>query len=188
VSALDPLVVGVLCEALFGCFETQVHHVEDDCQVDHQDQDADDVRAAHDVCNFEGDIQGARGYGHPLGPGADIPQSVGLDEAKHYIDGRYQGYLPQAHVADAVDQVDEDAYEVVMRIGVDEFKEALGYSPDISVTHREYAQASEKDYDAFQEFEGGNGAHAFDVSGVTEFGVRDVGMHFGEGDFRDSRV
>jgi hypothetical protein len=26
------------------------------------------------------------------------------------------------------------------------------------------------------------------VSGITEFGVRDVGMHFGEGDFRDSRV
>jgi hypothetical protein len=66
---------------------------------------------------------------------------------------------------------------VVVRIKVKKFQEALGYSPDIFVAHGEDPEASENDDDAFGEFNGGDGAHAFDVSGIVDSGMGDSGMH-----------
>jgi hypothetical protein len=66
---------------------------------------------------------------------------------------------------------------VVVGIGVKKFEEALGDSPDIFVAHGEHAQAGEKDDDSLGKFEGGHGAHTFDVYRVANFRMRDSGMH-----------
>jgi hypothetical protein len=80
-----------------------------------------------------------------------------------------------------VHQGDKDSKEVVVvRIKVKEFQEALGHSPDIFVAHGEDTEAGEDDDDAFSKFNGGNGAHAFDVSGIADSGMRDSGMHLAD--------
>jgi hypothetical protein len=67
----------------------------------------------------------------------------------------------------------------VMRTNVKKFQEAVGHSPDIFVAHGEDAEAREHDDDPFHKLEGGDGAHAFDVSGIV-----DGGMHMVKIDFR----
>ncbi len=57
------------------------------------------------------------------------------------------------------------------------FQEALGHSPDIFVAHGEHTQARENDDDTFRKLNGGDGAHAFDVRGIVDSGMRDSGMH-----------
>jgi hypothetical protein len=162
---------------LLGCFQTQHQHVEDNPDVEYENQESQHVRPAQQIGYFEGDINGTRRDGQPLRPGANIPQSVSLDEAKDYVDGGHSGYLPQAHVADPVDEVDEDACKVVVGVGVKKFEEALGDSPNIFVAHGENAQAGEQDDDSLGKFEGGDGAHTFDVSGVADFWMWDSGVH-----------
>jgi hypothetical protein len=167
--------------ALFDRFETQHQHVENDAHVDGDYQHAKHVQArAQDVGNLEGDVNGAREDGQPFGPGADVPEAIGFDEAEHYIDGCYEGDLPKAHIAHAVDEVDEDTYVVVIRIDVEKFQEAFGDPPDIFVAHGEDAEAGEEDYDSFGKLESGYGAHAFDVRGIVDPGVREVGMDYVE--------
>jgi hypothetical protein len=167
--------------ALFGRFETQHEHIENYAYVDYYYQHAKHVRArAQDVGNLEGDVEGAREDGQPFGPGADVPEAVGFDEAENYIDGRYEGDLPKAHIAQAVDEVDEDTYVVVIRIDVEEFEEAFGDPPDILVAHGEDAETGEEDYDSFGKLESGYGAHSFDVRGIVDSGVREVRMHYVE--------
>jgi hypothetical protein len=71
---------------------------------------------------------------------------------------------------------------------VEKFEEAFGDSPDVAVAHGEGSEAGSDDYDSFGEFNGGNGAHAFDVSGVVDVGMRDYGMHLMKIDFRVQRL
>jgi hypothetical protein len=59
---------------------------------------------------------------------------------------------------------------------VKKIQEALGHSPNIFVPHGEHTQSREHDDDAFRKLNGGDGAHAFDVSGIVDSGERD-GVH-----------
>src|SRR5258708_11222609 len=167
---------------LLGCFQAQHQHVEDDPDIDCDNQRANPVWPTQQVGHLERDVDGARSNGHPLRPGADVPQAVGLHEAKDHVDRRHDSDLPQAHVADPVHQVDEDSDVVVERIDVEQFQEALSDSPDIHVPHGEHTQARE-DYDnPFCELNGGDSAHAFDVFGIVnyrmrDYRMRDFGMH-----------
>ena len=54
---------------------------------------------------------------------------------------------------------------------MEKFQEALGDSPNILVTHGEHAQTRENDDDSFREFNGGDGANTFDVSGIVDSGM-----------------
>lgn len=163
--------------ALLGCFQAEHHHVEDDRDVDGENQKANPVGLSQQISYFERDVDGARGDGQPLRPGAYVPQAVGFDEAKDYVDRRYHGYLPQADVADPVHEIDKDTNEVVVGIGVEKFEEGLGDSPDIFVAHGEYTEAGENDDYAFGKFPDGDGAHAFDVLGIVDSRMRDYGVH-----------
>lgn len=169
---------------LLGCFQPQHHHVKYDRHVDNDNQKANPVGTAQQILYLERDVNGARGDGQPLRPGAGVPQSVGLDEAKDRIHRRHYGYLPQADVADAVHEIDKDADVVVQRVNVEKFQEALGYSPDIFVAHAKDAETGENDDDPFRKFEGGDGAHAFEVRGIVDSGMWDSGMHLAKIDFR----
>ncbi len=60
---------------------------------------------------------------------------------------------------------------------MEEFQEAFGDSPDILVAHGEDAEAGQDDYNSLSKFQGGDGAHAFDMGGVFYFGMRDVRLH-----------
>jgi hypothetical protein len=51
------------------------------------------------------------------------------------------------------------------------------------VPHGEQTQTGEDDDDAFGKLHGGDGAHAFDVSGIVDSGMRDFGMHLAKIDF-----
>jgi hypothetical protein len=83
-----------------------------------------------------------------------------------------------------VHQVDKDPKQVVVvRINVKKLQEALGHSPDIFVPHGKQAQTGEDDDDPFRKLNGGDGAHAFDVSGIVDSGMRDSGMHLAKIDF-----
>jgi hypothetical protein len=64
-----------------------------------------------------------------------------------------------------------------MWVHVKKFQKAFRQSPDIFVAHAEDAEAGQHDHDSFCEFKGGDGAHAFDVSGIADWRMRDAGMH-----------
>src|SRR5258708_7739050 len=167
---------------LLGCFQAQHQHVEDDPDIDCDNQRANPVWPAQQVGHLERDVDGARSNGHPLRPGADVPQAVGLHEAKDHVDRRHDRDLPQAHVAAPVHQVDEDSDVVVERIDVEQFQETLRDSPDIHVPHGEHTKAREDYDDPFCELNGGDSAHAFDVFGIVnyrmrDYRMRDYGMH-----------
>jgi hypothetical protein len=174
-TTLDPssLRMRVFWVALLGCFQAQHQDVEDDADVDGDDQKANPVGVAQQIGHLERNVDGARGNRHPLRPGAEVPEPVGLDEAKGGVDRCCQGELPQANVADPVDQVDKDSNEVVMGVGVNKLQEALGHSPDVLVAHGEDTETGENYDEPLQELNGGDGAHAFDVSGILDFELRD---------------
>jgi hypothetical protein len=60
---------------------------------------------------------------------------------------------------------------------MEELQQTLSDSPDISVAHREHAQSGEDDNHSLAEFKGCNRAHALDVSGIVNLGMRKFGMH-----------
>ena len=122
------------------------------------------------IDRLEGDVDGARGNRHPLCPGTDIPQAVGLHESQGHVDNRHYGDFSQANVADPVHQGDEDPKEMVVVMGtnVKKFQEALGQSPDIFVPHGKHTQARKNDQYPFRKLNGSDGAHAFDVSGIMD--------------------
>src|SRR5208337_1111507 len=119
VTVAPPVSLVPFCAALLGCFQAQHQHVEDDPEVDGENQKANPVGLSQQISYFERDVDGARGDGQPLRPGAYVPQAVGFDEAKDYVDRRYHGYLPQADVADPVHEIDKDTNEVVVGIGME---------------------------------------------------------------------
>jgi hypothetical protein len=168
-----------LCVVLLCCFEPQSKHVENDPDIYDHDQQAKPIWLSNQVRDFERNIHCSRCNRQPLRPGPDVPQPVGLDEAKNHVDRRHHRDLPQAHIAYAIDQIDEDSYIVVKRVDVEKFQEAFRDSPDILVPHRKYAEAGEDDDDAFCKLPGGDRTHAFDVRGVTKFRMREFRMHLG---------
>jgi hypothetical protein len=87
-----------------------------------------------------------------------------------------------------VHRVEKDSDEVVMGIYVQKFEEAFRQSPDIFVAHAEDAEAGENDYDSLRKLPRGDGAHAFDVPGVADSGMRDSGMHLVKLVFRFQRL
>jgi hypothetical protein len=46
------------------------------------------------------------------------------------------------------------------------------------MAHGKHTQAGEDDDDSLGELNGGDSAHAFDVCGIVDSGMRDYGMHF----------
>src|SRR5712692_2404467 len=58
---------------LLGCFQTQHQHVEHDPDVDGDDQQANPIWPPQQIGYLERDVDGARGNGHPLRPGAYVP-------------------------------------------------------------------------------------------------------------------
>jgi hypothetical protein len=79
-----------------------------------------------------------------------------------------------------VDEGDKDPDEVVvvMRINVKKFQEALRHSPNVFVAHGEHTQAGENDDDPFRKLNGGDSAHAFDVSGIVDYRMHLVKIAF----------
>jgi hypothetical protein len=75
---------------------------------------------------------------------------------------------------------DKDAKNavVVVRSDVKKIEEALGQSPDIFVAHGKDTESGESDDDSFRELKGGDGAYAFDVSGIVEFRVHLMKINF----------
>jgi len=63
---------------------------------------------------------------------------------------------------------------VVIGIDVEKLQKTLGDSPDIAIPHGEQPEPCQHHDYAFDEFNGGNRSHAFDV-----FGIVNLRMHAG---------
>src|SRR5208283_2160146 len=149
-------------------YHAQVKHIEHNEQVDDDDQQPEPGGAMKEVGNFEGDIDAAGDGGHPLGPGQGKPEAVGFDETENHVDGDDESDFPEAHVADAGDEVDEHADEMMVGTDVEEFEQAFGDSPDTFVAHGEQAEPGENNDHTFGELDGGDGAQATDVLGIPD--------------------
>jgi hypothetical protein len=107
---------------LFRGLQSQKEHVKHNQEVDGDHQDSKPGGPPEQIGRLKRNVDGAGGKRQPLRPWADVPQSVGLDESKDYVDRCHGGDLPQAYVADSGHQGDKHPNVVVMRIDVKKFQ------------------------------------------------------------------
>ena len=164
---------GVSCCAVLFCgFQAEQSHVQNDAQINNDNERREPGGMPIKVGDFERDVERAGGDGEPFRPRIEVPQSVGLNETKGYVDRCNYCDLPQVDVTHAVYQVNEHADDAAVGIEVKELEKAFGYAPDISMPHGKKTEACQNHQETLCELKGRDGANAFDM-----FRIVDSGMH-----------